>query len=74
MTTEVTHPNPCSITLGCFSKAEHSVIRHTAHKRLKILHEIDSKVILYHFSKISSLITVNIKSHQISIIKVTGSI
>lgn len=49
-------PNPCfvtsSITLGRFSEAGHSVIRHTARQRLKTLHEIDGKVILFHVSKI----------------------
>lgn len=78
MATKVTQPNPrsiiCSITLGCFREAGHSVIRHTAHKRLKILHEIKGKVILFHFSKINLLITVNLKSHQLSLIKVTGYI
>lgn len=67
-------PITCSITLGCFSEAGHAVTRHAARKRLKIFREIEGKVILFHFSKISLPITVNLKSHQLSIIKVTGPI
>lgn len=76
MATKVTQSNlrsiTCSIALGRFSEAGHSVTRCTAHKRLKILHETEGKVILFYFSKISLLITVNLKSHQLSLTKITG--